>query len=121
MSKFVSLIIAIGAIALAVVLNPSPEKHRETIKQAIAERSQLERLLGIEAPSAPAGLPASTPNPPPRPGPASDTEVVAHIQALEQYANDCRAQVNAIARADHERQRRGEAGAVERPVAEPSE
>lgn len=47
MSKFVSLIIAIGAIALAVVLNPSPEKHRETIKQAIAERSQLERLLGI--------------------------------------------------------------------------
>lgn len=47
MSKPAALIVAIVAIALAVVLNPSPEKHRETIKQAIAERSQLERLLGI--------------------------------------------------------------------------
>lgn len=47
MSKPAALIVAIVAIALAVVLNPSPEKHRETIKQAIAERSQLEHLLGI--------------------------------------------------------------------------
>lgn len=36
-----------GIIALAVALNPSPEKHREKIKTVIAERSQIERVLGI--------------------------------------------------------------------------
>ena len=41
------LVIAAAVIALAFVLNPSPDKHREKIKEVIAERSQLERLLGI--------------------------------------------------------------------------
>ncbi|MGE5471411.1 MAG: hypothetical protein ACM3X0_11490 [Bacteroidota bacterium] len=41
------LIIAAAAIALAFLLNPSPERLREQIRQAIAERSQLERILGI--------------------------------------------------------------------------
>jgi len=41
------LIVGVGIVALAFALNPSPEKHREKIKAAIAERSQLERLLGI--------------------------------------------------------------------------
>jgi len=41
------LVIVAAVIALAYVLNPSPDKHREKIKEVIAERSQLERLLGI--------------------------------------------------------------------------
>ncbi|MBS1159417.1 MAG: hypothetical protein H6R15_1836 [Proteobacteria bacterium] len=47
MAKPLSLLIAAGAVVLAVVLNPSPEKHREKIKEVIAERSQLERFLGL--------------------------------------------------------------------------
>ena len=46
-SVTVSLIVTAGVIALAFALNPSPDKHREKIKQVIAERSQVERLLGI--------------------------------------------------------------------------
>jgi hypothetical protein len=43
----VRLVIVAGVIALAFILNPSADKHREKIKEVIAERSQLERLLGI--------------------------------------------------------------------------
>jgi hypothetical protein len=42
-----TLIAIVIAIALAFALNPSAEKHRDKIKTAIAERSQLERVLGI--------------------------------------------------------------------------
>jgi len=47
MSKPTTLIVAVAAVILAVVLNPSADRHREKIKEAIAERSQLEKLLGI--------------------------------------------------------------------------
>jgi hypothetical protein len=47
MSKSATLIVAVAAVILAVVLNPSADRHREKIKEAIAERSQLEKLLGI--------------------------------------------------------------------------
>lgn len=47
MPKPATLIVAVAVLALAFVLNPSADKHRETIKAAVAERSQLERLLGI--------------------------------------------------------------------------
>ncbi len=47
MPKPATLIVAVAVLALAFVLNPSPDKHREKIKAAVAERSQLERLLGI--------------------------------------------------------------------------
>lgn len=47
MSKPATLIVAVAAAILAVVLNPSADRHREKIKEAIAERSQLEKLLGI--------------------------------------------------------------------------
>ena len=47
MPKPVSLIVAVAAVALAFVLNPSPDRHREKIKEAIAARSQLEKVLGI--------------------------------------------------------------------------
>ena len=46
-SVTVSLIVIAGVIALAFPLNPSPDKHREKIKQVISERSQIERVLGI--------------------------------------------------------------------------
>jgi predicted flap endonuclease-1-like 5' DNA nuclease len=47
MPKPAALIVAVAVLALAFVLNPSADKHREKIKAAVAERSQLERLLGI--------------------------------------------------------------------------
>jgi len=47
MPKKTALIVAVVAVTLAFLLNPSPEKHREKIKEAIAARSQLERVLGI--------------------------------------------------------------------------
>lgn len=47
MSRTATLLVVLGALALAYILNPSPEKHREKIKDAVAERSQLERMLGI--------------------------------------------------------------------------
>jgi hypothetical protein len=47
MSKPATLIVTVVAVILAVVLNPSADLHRDKIKAAIAERSQLEKLLGI--------------------------------------------------------------------------
>lgn len=46
-STVVSAIILAGSLAIAVVLNPSPDQHRAGIKAAVAERSQLEHLLGV--------------------------------------------------------------------------
>lgn len=36
-------------VALAFVLNPSAERHRSAIKDAVAERSPIARTLGIGA------------------------------------------------------------------------
>ena len=47
MAKTIPLAIAAGAVVLAIALNPSAEKHREKIKEVIAQRSQLERFLGL--------------------------------------------------------------------------
>jgi len=48
MSKSVtSLLVALVLVALAVALNPSAEKHRAAIKKAIAERSQVQKVLGV--------------------------------------------------------------------------
>ena len=42
--------VAIAALALlAFVTNPSPERHREKIKQVIAERSPIAGALGLGA------------------------------------------------------------------------
>ncbi len=38
---------AAAALGLALVLNPSPEEHRATIKETIAENSPLAGALGI--------------------------------------------------------------------------
>jgi hypothetical protein len=42
-----SLHVAIALIVLAFVLNPSADRHRARIKEAIAERSQLNKALGV--------------------------------------------------------------------------
>jgi hypothetical protein len=48
MSKSLKSMVAVAAcLVLAVALNPSADKHRATIKDTIAERSQLENLLGV--------------------------------------------------------------------------
>jgi hypothetical protein len=46
-AKYSLLAGAAGALLLAILLNPSPERHREKIRSAIAERSPLAGLLGV--------------------------------------------------------------------------
>jgi hypothetical protein len=46
-TSYVPVIIAAAAIGLALVFNPSPDKHREKIKQLVSERSLLERTFGL--------------------------------------------------------------------------
>jgi hypothetical protein len=38
-----------AVVAAAVVLNPSPERHREKIRAAVAQRSPLAGALGVGA------------------------------------------------------------------------
>lgn len=45
----VSALVAGAVVALAFVLNPSAEQHRDKIKAAVAERSPLAGALGIGA------------------------------------------------------------------------
>ena len=45
----VSAVVAAAVTAAAFLLNPSPEQHREKIKEAIAERSPIAGVLGIGA------------------------------------------------------------------------
>lgn len=47
--KISALLAAVAVVALALLLNPSPEKHRAKIKEAIARRSPLAGALGIGA------------------------------------------------------------------------
>lgn len=47
MRKTTLFIVAAITIALAFVLNPSPDRHRDKIKQVISERSQIERIFGV--------------------------------------------------------------------------
>lgn len=48
-SPLVSAVVTGLVVALAFVLNPSPEQHRARIKEAIAERSPLAGVLGLGA------------------------------------------------------------------------
>ena len=48
-TALVSAAVGAALTAAAFVLNPSPERHREKIRQAIAERSPLAGALGIGA------------------------------------------------------------------------
>ena len=44
-----STIVALATVAAAFASNPSPERHREKIKQAVAERSPVAGALGLGA------------------------------------------------------------------------
>ena len=45
----VAAIAALVAVALGFLLNPSPERHREEIRKAMAERSPIAAVLGLGA------------------------------------------------------------------------
>ena len=48
MKKAVTPLLAVAvAVLLAIVLNPSPERHREKIRQAVGDRSPVARVLGL--------------------------------------------------------------------------
>jgi hypothetical protein len=50
MSKtLIFAIVAAALVALAFLLNPSPERHRDRIKEAIGERSPIAGALGLGA------------------------------------------------------------------------
>lgn len=46
-SAFVPLLAIAGVLALALVLNPSPERHHQKIKEVIAQRNTLARMLSL--------------------------------------------------------------------------
>ena len=48
MGKFISSAVVIAVIvAIAALTNPSADRHREAIRKEVAERSALERVLGV--------------------------------------------------------------------------
>jgi hypothetical protein len=48
MRKTPAIVVAV-AIVLAFLLNPSPDRHREKIRAAIAERNPVAGILGVGA------------------------------------------------------------------------
>jgi hypothetical protein len=46
-TPFASAVVVAAALVAAAMLNPSADSHRAKIKEAVAERSQLESMLGI--------------------------------------------------------------------------
>jgi hypothetical protein len=46
-AALVSAIVSGGVVALAFLLNPTPEQHRTRIKEAIAERSPVAGAFGV--------------------------------------------------------------------------
>ena len=48
-STALSIGLPAAALVLALALNPSPERHREKIRETIGERSPIARVLGMGA------------------------------------------------------------------------
>ncbi|MDZ4348870.1 MAG: hypothetical protein U1A22_04975 [Xanthomonadaceae bacterium] len=48
-SFILSAVFSLALVALAFALNPSPEQHRERIREAVAERRPIAGLLGVGA------------------------------------------------------------------------
>jgi hypothetical protein len=49
-TKPLTLVVVLAALVLlAFVLNPSPERHRARIKEAVGDRSPVARVLGVGA------------------------------------------------------------------------
>lgn len=46
---WMSAAVGAGVVVMAVALNPTPERHREKIRTAVAERSPLAGALGVGA------------------------------------------------------------------------
>ena len=46
-SPALSLGIAAAVLVLAFVLNPSPERHRDKIRETVGQRSPVARVLGV--------------------------------------------------------------------------
>lgn len=46
---FTPLLVLAVIVLLAIVLNPSPERHREKIREAIGQRSPVAGALGLGA------------------------------------------------------------------------
>ena len=44
---FTPILIAVVVVLLAMVLNPSADRHREKIKEAVGDRSPVARVLGL--------------------------------------------------------------------------
>lgn len=44
---FTPVAVLVAVLLAAAVLNPSPERHRARIKEAIGARSPMSRLLGV--------------------------------------------------------------------------
>jgi hypothetical protein len=50
MKKAIATLVVLAVLAaVAVALNPSPERHRNRIAQAVGDRSPLARALGLGA------------------------------------------------------------------------
>lgn len=48
MSKpLIPLLILVAVVVAAFATNPSADQHRDSIKRAVAERSQLQSVLGV--------------------------------------------------------------------------
>ena len=47
MRSVIQASVFVAFVAMTIVFNPPPEKHREKIRDAIAERSVLSRVLGV--------------------------------------------------------------------------
>lgn len=48
-SKLVPALVAGAALVLSLILNPSPERHRQSIRDVTGERSPVAGLLGLGA------------------------------------------------------------------------
>lgn len=46
-TRLLAPVITVLLVALALLLNPSADRHRAAIKQAVAERNQLAGVLGV--------------------------------------------------------------------------
>jgi len=46
-SFILSAFFSLAVVAVAFALNPSPEQHRERIREAVAERRPIAGLLGV--------------------------------------------------------------------------
>jgi hypothetical protein len=47
--RLVPLLVVAAVLVLAALLNPSPQRHRDKIRQELGERNPVARLLALDA------------------------------------------------------------------------